>query len=39
MPVVSPCAVMMSVVTGVGVGCLCPIFLRAMQMGMACLHS
>ncbi len=38
MPVVSPCAVMLSVVTGVDVGCLCPISSRAMQMGMACLH-
>ncbi len=38
MPVVSPCAVMLSVVTSVGVGCLWPIFSGAMQMGMAWLH-
>ena len=38
MPVVSPCAVMLSVVTGVGVGCLWLFSSRAMQMGMACLH-
>ncbi len=38
MSVVSPCAVMLSMVTGVGVGCLCPISSRVMQIGMACLH-
>ena len=36
--VVSPTAVELSVVTGVGPGCGCPIFFKAVQRGMASLH-
>ena len=37
-PIVRPCAVMLSVVTEVGAGWGCPIFSSVMWMEAACLH-